>query len=241
MKENKNAIVWLSNIFAISLILNVLLFALNNSILQNNEQLIWLSITFDWFVCFSSAILTGAFVSLIVCIINHKTLIKKHLERIVFLTYQKDSKLYALLFNKDKKITLKNAWELDACYDLYSQEIYQIINELEESLFAFNKERRKSVNAFSQEFLIEYNFFAEFATYIHLYQEDFNSNSKTIYKILKDEIDNNGLYSKSTILARDFGCKIYSPDEFEDKNVLQKKMTKKFKVRVDNFKPEIKQ
>ena len=238
MKENKKAIKWLGIIFAISLVFNISFYVLNHTVLLCNEKLIALKVIFDWLIGFTSAVFTGAIVSIIVCIINYISLRQKQLERVVFLLYQKDSQLNAILYNKENDIDIKNALKLDSSYDSSSQEIYQILNELQESLFKFEKSRRKLIKEFLSCFLVEYNFYAEFGAYIDLYHEHFNLNSKKIYKILQNEIDKNGLYDKSFKLAREFGCKIYSPSETDDKDNKRREMADRFKKRVDSFKDE---
>ena len=225
MKENYKAVCFLIGISIISLIINIfLIIFLKYNIVE------WV----NWLIEFSFAIFTGSIVSLLIAYINYKILLKKNLERLVFLVFQNYTNLYSILYNSEKQVTIKQCNEITKSYFEKAHEIYSIIHELEE-VKSCNVKKIEDLKTFKDLFLDEYNFYGNFDKY--LFNEDhFNKNTETIYLLLMEELEKSVLYKQSKLIARNFGVHIYSLDDFYNNYHLIEDMGNKFKKLVDKKK-----
>lgn len=229
MKENKKAIFSLLIICILCFVITIMLFLLNCFKFGN---LPYISLIIDIML----AIFTGSILSLIICIITYRNLLKTKMEKVVFLLYQIDSKLCYILYDDEGKIDVKNAYAFCNAYDEYSEEVYSILYELSTSLF-FKRKKYESVQNLLNDFLKRYLFFMKLNCYVELEKQHLQENSEVLYRyldLLLEEDDSIYLYAQT--VAKMFGGEVSSIDKYKDKTKLRQGYATEIKELLEDFK-----
>jgi len=229
MKENQKAVIILFYIsifsFLLELAINLITILVSNISLE-------VSIFLKWSDGLCLAVFTSSILSLVISFINFKIMLKKNVEKLIFLIYQLYTSVYSTIYNEEKQLTLKIANEITKVYTEKVHDIYLIIFELD-TLSLYKKSTKLAYNDLKNSFIEQYNFFADFDKYVYTNESDFNKNNAKMYQILMKKIEDENFYYKAKKIARLFGGNVYSLDEFINKEKLIKEMSNRFKDILD--------
>lgn len=235
MKENSKSIKWLLILSISCFVLDIVFFVLANIKIYDCKTQ-WLEYLFIYLADICLALFTGALVSLIIACLNYKNALKQNTEKLSFLFYKVNSKLFSVLFNENKEINLKTAYNFISTYDECSSELYTIINELSDSLILHYKKFQEKIDSFKSRFEKEYNLFSQFNFYLEKQPKHFKPNSVLVYYYWDNILASSVLYHESLEISRLFGGAVYSPEEFLDKEKLKIELANLFKRKIERLK-----